>query len=128
MFELEAAVEESRSRAALRTVLRFLPRLGVAGLFLFIGYTKFDNDPNGEWVEIFEAIGLGQWFRYFTGVMQMAGGFLMLFRRTLTAGAAMLAATMLGAAIVDLVILGSPLLIIPLMLLFLVATVWITSQ
>jgi hypothetical protein len=47
---------------------------------------------------------------------------------TLTAGAAVLAATMLGAAIVDAVVLGSPLLIIPLMLLFLVATVWVMSQ
>jgi uncharacterized membrane protein YphA (DoxX/SURF4 family) len=127
VFELEAPVEESRARVAIRSALRFLPRLGVAALFLAIGYTKFDNDPKGEWVEIFERIGFGQWFRYFTGAIQMSGGILMLFRRTLTIGAAMLAATMLGAAIVDAIILGSPLLIIPLMLLFLVATVWVTS-
>ena len=128
MFELEAPVEESRVRTVARNVLRFMPRLAVAAFFVVIGYTKFDDDPAGEWVQIFEQIGLGQWFRYFTGVMQIAGGLLMLFRRTLTAGAAMLAATMLGAAIVDGVVFGSPILIIPLMFLFLIATVWVTSQ
>ena len=127
MFELETAVEESRSRAALRSALRIMPRIGVAALFVFIGYTKFDDDPRGEWVQMFDRIGLGQWFRYFTGVMQVAGGVLIVFRRTLTVGAAMLAATMLGAAIVDIAVIGSPIFIVPLLLLFLVATVWVTA-
>ena len=127
MFELETAVEESRSRAVLRSVLSIMPRVGVAAVFVFIGYTKFHDDPQGEWVRIFERIGIGQWFRYLTGIMQVAGGALMLFRRTLTVGAAMLAATMLGAAIVDIAVIGSPIFIVPLLLLFLVATVWVTS-
>jgi hypothetical protein len=41
--------------------------------FVFIGSTKFDNDPNGMWVKLFEQIGFGQWFRYFTGAMQVGG-------------------------------------------------------
>ena len=104
-----------------------MPRIGVAALFVFIGYTKFDDDPRGEWVQMFERIGMGQWFRYFTGIMQVAGGVLIVFRRTLTVGAAMLAATMLGAAIVDIAVMGSPIFIVPLLLLFLVATVWVTA-
>ena len=128
MFELEAPVEESRARTVFKRVLSALPRAGVGVLFVFIGYTKFDDDPKGEWVQIFDEIGIGQWFRYVTGVVQVTGGLLMPFRRTLTAGAVLLGSTMLGAAIVDGFILGSPMLIIPLMLLFIVATVWVTAQ
>jgi putative oxidoreductase len=128
VFELETAAPESRSRAAINTALRLAPRLGVAAAFIFIGYTKFDNDPQGEWVQIFDRIGIGQWFRYLTGVLQVGGGLLMIFQRTLTIGAAMLAATMLGAAFVDIVLMGSPMFILPMLLLFIVATVWATSQ
>jgi hypothetical protein len=28
--------------------------------FVIVGYTKFDSDPRGEWVQIFERIGVGQ--------------------------------------------------------------------
>jgi uncharacterized membrane protein YphA (DoxX/SURF4 family) len=125
MFELE----ESRSgQSTIGNVARVLPRVGVAMLFIAIGYTKFNDDPNGEWYRIFEQIGLGQWFRYATGVIQMAGGILMLFRRSLVFGAALLACTMVGAACVDLFLLGSPLVVAPLMLLFLIAVVWVTSD
>ena len=125
MFELE----ESRSgQSTIGNVARVLPRVGVAMLFIVIGYTKFNDDPNGEWYQIFEQIGLGQWFRYATGLIQMAGGILMLFRRSLVFGAALLACTMVGAACVDVFLLGSPLVIAPLMLLFVIAVVWVTSD
>ena len=128
MFELSPAIPESKARAALKRVLRGLPRPGLAALFLFIGYTKFDGDPRGPWYGIFEQIGLGQWFRVFTGVMQVAGAVLIAFRRTVTVGAALLGATMLGAAAVDVFLMGSPVVVIPLLLLFIIATVWVTSD
>jgi hypothetical protein len=52
VFELATPVEESRTRAAVTRALRTLPRLGVAVLFALIGYTKFDDDPQGEWVMV----------------------------------------------------------------------------
>lgn len=104
-----------------------LPRIGVGVVFILIGYTKFDNDPNGEWYEIFERIGLGQWLRNLTGVMQVGGGVLMLFRRTITPGAAMIACTMAGAAFVELFIIPSPIVIVPLMLLMIVIVTWLTA-
>ena len=128
MFELSPAIPESKARAALGRALRALPRLGLAALFLFIGYTKFDGDPRGPWYGIFEQIGLGQWFRVFTGVMQVAGAVLIAFRRTVTVGAVLLGATMLGAAAVDLFLMGSPVVVIPLLLLFIIATVLVTSD
>lgn len=127
MFETRPAIEESSAKTALRGALRSLPAIGVGALFIVIGYTKFNDDPASEWVRIFDQIGLGQWFRYVTGAVQIAGGILMAPRRTRTAGALMLATTMLGAAVVDVVILGSPLVIAPLLLLFVIATVWVTS-
>lgn len=124
MFELKPSIEESPAQAALRQGARFLPLLAVAALFVFVGYTKFDGDPRGPWFAVFERIGLGQWFRIATGVLQMAGGALILWRPARTLGAAMLASTMAGAVLVDLFVLRSPLAVVPMMLLFLIVAVW----
>jgi len=121
MFESTASPVVSRPRA----VARALPAVAVGVLFVFIGYGKFDS--HGVWVTIFERIGLGQWFRIFTGVVQVTGGVLMIARRTRTAGAALLGCTMAGAAIVDIVVMGSPVVIVPLLLLIVIAAVWVTS-
>ena len=107
-------------------MLRALPSIAVGLLFVFIGYGKFAS--HGVWVRIFEQIGLGQWFRIFTGIVQVTGGVLMIPRRTRTAGAVLLGCTMIGAAIVDVAIMGSPVVIVPLLLLFTIATVWVTSR
>jgi putative oxidoreductase len=125
MFELQ---ESGSDPSTIGSVARVLPRVGVSVLFIVIGYTKFNDDPTGEWYRIFEQIGIGHWFRYVTGIIQVAGGALMLFRRSLVFGAAFLACTMVGAACVDFFLLGSPLGIAPLMLLFVIAVVWVTSE
>jgi hypothetical protein len=127
MFENHAAIDESPTRVRLRRVTAMLPHIVVGGLFVVIGYTKFEADPNGEWFRIFEQIGLGQWLRYVTGGLQIAGGLLLPFRRTLTAGAVVLGSTMVGAVLVDLFLLGSPLVVVPLLLLFVIATLWVTA-
>jgi uncharacterized membrane protein YphA (DoxX/SURF4 family) len=127
MFELQHE-DPGSTRIVLATIGRSLPSLAVAMLFIFVGYTKFDSDPRGEWVRLFARIGLGQWFRLFTGVVQVTGGVLMLWPRARTIGAALLASTMIGAIVVDLVVLGSPMFIVPMMLLFLIAAVWAVAQ
>jgi uncharacterized membrane protein YphA (DoxX/SURF4 family) len=127
MFEVKPAIEESPAKLALRSLVQSIPAAAVGLLFIFIGYTKFSSDPHSEWVRIFEQIGIGQWFRIFTGVMQITGGVFMMPRKTRTVGAVMLGATMIGAAAVDVLILGSPLVIAPLRLLFLIATAWVTT-
>lgn len=121
----QVAVEPPPSH--LRTLGRALPRVGLAVFFLLVGYSKFNSDPEGEWVQIFERIGVGQWLRYVTGVMQVGGALLPLPRRTLTAGAAMLACTMAGAAFVDLFIMPSPIVIVPLLRLLIVIVTWLTA-
>jgi len=93
----------------------FLPRLAFGVVFIVIGFSKFDS--SSEWVKVFQTLGLGQWFRYFTGAMQMTGGALMLVPRTSIAGALMIACTMAGAAVADLFFLnGGPIFIVPLAL------------
>ena len=126
MFESTEPVVTSRAGAIGGALVRSLPAIAVGVLFIFIGYGKFEN--RGVWVRIFEQIGLGQWFRIFTGVVQVTGGVLIMPRRTRTAGAALLGCTMLGAALVDVAIVRSPIVIVPLLLLFVIATVWVTSR
>jgi putative oxidoreductase len=78
-------------------------------------------------VRIVERIGLGQWLRYLAATMQVAGGVLFLFRRTLSLGAAMVACTMAGAVVVDLWLMP-PFFFIPLMLLFAIAATWMLDR
>jgi len=79
-------------------------RGGVAAFFILMGAEKFPSGPGTPWVAIFEQIGLGQWFRYFTGVIEIGGALLYVFPVTCAIGTAMLACTMLGAAILHIVI------------------------
>ena len=126
MFEPISQSATSRPRALAAGAARHLPAIALGVLFIFIGSGKFES--RGVWVRIFEQIGLGQWFRIFTGAVQVAGGVLMLPRRTRAIGAALLGCTMLGAAVVDVVIIGSPIVIVPLLLLILIGVVWVTSR
>jgi putative oxidoreductase len=79
-------------------------RGGVTLFFLLTGIEKFPSGPGAPWVAVFEQIGIGQWFRYLTGAIQVVGGILFLFPRTCLIGAAMLASTMLGAMLVHIVV------------------------
>jgi putative oxidoreductase len=112
-------------RTAIDGFTRLLVRVPVILVFLLVGITKFSNDPHGEWVRVFETIGFGQWFRYFTGAMQVSGALLLLARPTRALGALMLGATMIGAAIVDIFVMRSPgYSLAPLVLLGAVVATW----
>jgi len=120
--ELKFLVEEKRG--AIDVFTAWLPRLAVVFAFVVIGATKFGND-RGEWYRIFELIGLGQWFRYFTGAVQVSGALMMLTRWTRTAGAFLLACTMIGAIIVDIFVAHAVgFAFAPLVLLCIIAATW----
>jgi putative oxidoreductase len=91
MFE-QSSVAESRNRIA-----DWALRGGFTLLFLSAGGEKFGS--SGGWTEIFQEIGFGQWFRYFTGAVEVLGAVLLLIPWTITAGLALLACTMLSAAL-----------------------------
>lgn len=77
-------------------------------LFVVFGTDKFSSDPHSDWVQLFQQIGIGQWFRYFTGVVELLGAALLLIPQTVTAGLALLAVTMLAAASIWVFVIGRP--------------------
>jgi uncharacterized membrane protein YphA (DoxX/SURF4 family) len=76
-------------------------------------------------VSLFEAIGVGQWFRYVTGVVEVTSGIALLVPAAAIFGAMLLIPTMLGAIITNVFIVhASP--VIPLLLLLAAAAVaWV---
>src|SRR5580698_8046631 len=57
-------------------------------------------------VELFDKIGVGQWFRYFTGGLEVASGIGLLIPRYAFYAATLLALVMVGAIIAHLTVLG----------------------
>jgi putative oxidoreductase len=58
-------------------------------------------------VELFDKVGLGQWFRYFTGMLEVAGAIGLLISRYAFYAAILLALVMVGATIANLTVLGA---------------------
>ena len=108
MNELHFTIEEKRT--VVDVIAIWVLRIGVALLFIGVGWSKFS--PHGMWVRLFDQIGLGQWFRVFTGALQVGGAVLMLIPRASWIGATILSSTMLGAVLTQLFILHTGLLAI----------------
>ncbi len=75
-----------------------------AAMFLFAGGLKLAGVP--MMVQMFSLIGLGQWFRYLTGAIEVISAVLLLVPSLAFFGALALAATMIGAVITHLFIIG----------------------
>jgi len=58
-------------------------------------------------VELFAKVGLGQWFRYFTGLLEVAAGIGLLISGYAFYAAVLLAMVMAGAFIAHVTVLGS---------------------
>ena len=84
----------------------FAIRISVALVFFITGLDKFLQSP--EWDQVFRLIGWGNWFRYFTGIVEMAGGLMFLLPATTTLGAILLTAAMLGAMTYHIVVVRQP--------------------
>jgi len=84
-------------------------RISVALVFFLTGIDKFLPGSSIYWIHVFGLIGLGQWFRYFTGVVEAIGGLLFLIPAATKSGAAILGMTMVGAMIVQAAVLKHPL-------------------
>jgi putative oxidoreductase len=73
----------------------------------FVGAASGKLLGKPEMVALFEAVGVGQWFRYVTGLMELAGALLVVVPRTKFFGAALLSVVMVGAVLTHLFILHS---------------------
>ena len=58
-------------------------------------------------VELFDKVGRGQWFRYFTGLLEVAGGIGLLIPRYAFYAAGLLGLVMVGAIIAHVTVLGT---------------------
>jgi len=58
-------------------------------------------------VELFDKVGRGQWFRYFTGLLEVAGAIGLLIPRYAFYAAGLLVVVMVGAIIAHLSVLGT---------------------
>ncbi|MET8429974.1 DoxX family protein [Nocardia sp. NPDC059091] len=89
----------------------------VLGLFFIVasGLPKFAGQADA--VRVFHQIGWGDWFRYFTGLVEVSGGIGLLVARLNGPAAAGLSITMVCAAATQAFVLGSPALaVFPLIL------------
>ncbi len=104
----EGTQSASSSTGKMLNVVLWVLQIGAAGMFLMVGFLKLSG--NAQMVGLFEGIGVGQWFRYLTGILEVAGAILLLLPRTSGLGALMLAGVMVGAVVTHLFIVGgSPL-------------------
>lgn len=68
------------------------------------GFAKLAGAP--DMVALFEAVGIGQWLRYVTGVLEVGGAILLLIPAVAGLGALLLAAVMAGAVFTEFLIVG----------------------
>lgn len=79
-------------------------RIVLALAFGAAGAAKLAGLP--QMVQVFDAIGAGQWFRYLTGLVEVGGAVLLLVPVTGFLGGLLLAATMACAVATHLVLIG----------------------
>lgn len=104
-------------------IVGWVLQIAAAGMFLLAGGNKLAG--NEQMVQLFDAIGVGQWFRYVTGGIEVVGAIGLLVPAAARFAAPVLGVTMVGAALTHVVILhNSP--AIPLVLLVVVGAItWI---
>lgn len=91
-----------------------------AVMFFIAGMSKLTGDA--AMIRIFDTIGLGQWFRYFTGMVEVLAAVCLLTPRYSGLGALLLVPTMIGAIITHFFVIGgSPM--VPIILVTMMAIV-----
>src|SRR4030095_1597785 len=95
--------ESSRLSKPLNTSFWILQGL-LATVFLVAGTAKLAS-PQMQ-IALFDKIGFGQWFRYFTAGLEVIGAILVLVPRTAGFGATLLGMIMVGAIEIHLLITG----------------------
>ena|SRR6516164_4095101 len=109
-----------RGRAAL--VALWSVQILLAGMFLLAGGSKLLGAP--PMVALFNAIGIGQWFRYVTGFIEVGSALALLVPAAAVFGALALVPTMIGAIVAELFIVGDSPVPPAILLVGVAAVVW----
>jgi putative oxidoreductase len=91
-------------RSKVRIGILWALQIASAAMFLFAGTLKLSSAP--LMVQEFDAIGIGQWFRYVTGTIEVASAVSLLIPSIAGYGAVALALTMIGAIATHLFVIG----------------------
>jgi putative oxidoreductase len=92
------------ARALAVTDLVWAFQILAAAQFFLTGLDKLGDAP--PMVQLFAAVGYGQWLRYFTGTVEIVGAVLLLMPRVAYIGGALLVMTMIGALIAHFTVLS----------------------
>ena len=92
--------DKTARRQRVRKIVGWILAILLGLEFLVAGCMKFIDNP--VMVDMFNKVGLGQWFRYFTGVLEIIGGAGILIPRFSRRAALLLAVIMLGAVVAQL--------------------------
>jgi uncharacterized membrane protein YphA (DoxX/SURF4 family) len=96
--------QEPTRRSRARTFALWFVQIAGAAIFLPAGISKLTGAA--VMVQMFDAIGVGQWFRYVTGSIEVIGALMLFVPRLTVFGALVLAATMAGAICAHLFVIG----------------------
>jgi putative oxidoreductase len=94
----------ARSRSRVRVATLWTLQILTAAMFFLSGISKLAGAA--AMVQLFDAIGIGQWFRYLTGAIEVVSAALLLVPSLAFFGAALLVPTMVGAIVTHLFIVG----------------------
>ena len=99
---------ERASGATARTglILLELIELTLAAVFFLVGGAKLIGRP--DMIRLFHDIGIGQWFHYVTGTIEVTGALLLIIPFLSGAAAIGLGAVMIVASLVELLVLHRP--------------------
>ena len=110
----------------MRRVILWLLTIVSGGMFLLAGILKLAGVQME--VDLFAAVGIGQWFRYVTGLLEVGGAIGLFVPAVATFASLLLATVMLGAIATHLFIVGgNPL--VPILLLGATLTIaWLRRE
>jgi len=106
-----------------RSIIAWAYQLVLAAMFLAAAVAKLAGAP--IWVQIFDQIGLGQWFRIVTGVVEIVGAVALLVPGFAAFGALWLGTTMVFAILMHLIVLHTSPVPAALLLVLNLVVVWI---
>ena len=103
-YALSSTQPTSVRRGRSGVIALWVVQIGLAGMFLLAGGSKLLGAP--AMVALFNTIGIGQWFRYVTGLIEVGSALALLVPSIAVFGALALVPTMIGAVATELFIVG----------------------
>ena len=98
------AAPEATSRSI--HIMLWILQILLAAIFCIAGGSKLTG--SAPMIKMFDIIGIGDWFRYLTGTLELIGAAGLLIPKLTRWAALLLACVMTGAVIAHLTVLNSP--------------------